>query len=615
MQIPQVPINQVGNEFEIFVNQDSVVICNLEFLDQIPSEQAIKIIIHRVANVDLEGLTENKISELFFANDLVIKRRSNNGIVETPNSMARFIVTQAFERWKAANPDSKTPYNHLNWLDPCSGAGIFPQEIINFYFDRLNAKAVSELPNIIVCDLFPLSIISTLLSLRLVLERRGVSFTNFLNEEKLVVYLGDTLSIFTSIHDIFSKHTLFDIVVGNPPYVRSLKLSIDYKKMLSCFFTDAYDGSADLYMHFIVSGVSNLKDNGVLSFISPAAFTRVRSGQALRQWLARNVSVDTYIDLDETRVFSDASLHAAIYSLVKNKTQTNLVNYLHVANISDLDRMYSGLLSTESVAFERSKLHGWAFHQSEKSLQVFSNLFSKAKSLQDLGVNVYSGIRPGLSKVYIIDEDLYESFSEETKRKWFRKTVLPAHIKRWFGAKKYYYFLIIPSGTKQVDSDLLEYLLPFKDSLTSRSESKNRSDWFALRPCSYYAKMDQRKIAFPDLSAQQRFSLVEKGIYIPDGAYFVDTDNLVLLGILNSAIAREYFIKRCSSVGSLTSKGRFRFKKTFVQNFPVPVAYLETGPTQKSITLLVQKMIDFGETEDDKKELDKLVESLYLEAK
>jgi len=392
--------------------------------------------------------------------------------------------------------------------------------------------------------------------------------------------------------------------------VRSSRLDICYKKKLASLFPSSFNGSADLYTYFVASGISNLARNGVLTYISPATFVRAKSGQTLRRFIAQNSAVDTYIDLDETKVFKDADLHAAIYTLVNCPEQPSTVRYLHIENSHDLYRMCLGEIPTTSVAFEQPIEHGWAFHTSKFSLRAFSEIFDGCKNLGELGVTVYSGIRPGYAKAYIVDRYIYDQFAPNINSRWFKPTILPANIKRWSGAKKVHYMLIIPSGTHHIDDQILQYLLPYKEKLSARTEAKNKDEWFTLRPCSYYKKMEMRKIAFPDLSAQQRFSILEEGVYVPDGAYFIDTDNLVLLGILNSSIAREYFINRCSSVGNLSSKGRFRFKKSFVQGFPVPQFFNKNGPIQEGINQLVQKMIDDGESDKDRLQLDQLVSRL-----
>lgn len=568
-----------------------------------------------VLNADLTNVTKEILSEYFFMNDEVIKDKTNNGIVETPDSLARFIVSLAFNRWVANNHEISIPPSNLHWLDPCSGAGVFPCKIIEFYINSLHATRESDLPLITVSELSPAGLISTLCTIKVMLERNGLNFSEYLGSGRLTLLLGDSLSFFPELQDIFNPKKTFDIIVGNPPYVRSTRLKLDYKQKLAALFPDSFSATADLYTYFVSSGIANLKHCGVLAFVSPATFLRAKNGHSLRELIKRSASVDTFIDLDETKVFEKAELHTSIYALVKGVLQSSTVHFLHIDNVVDLNRLYCEAIYPRLVVFEQPVDHGWAFHSSELSFKMFSDKFTGCKSLSELGVTVYSGIRSGYSKAYIIDKIEYKKFDSELQSKWFKPAILPANIKRWHGAKRVNFMLVIPSGTDQIDDALMEYLIPYKEKLISRTEAKNVHEWFTLRTCTYYKKMNLRKIAFPDLSAQQRFSIVDEGVYIPDGAYFIDSDSLVLLGILNSGIAREYFVKRCSSVGNLTSKGRFRFKKSFVQALPVPKNFADRGSLQDSIIRLVQAIMDDGETEKDLLELDRLVTKLYQEAK
>jgi hypothetical protein len=65
----------------------------------------------------------------------------------------------------------------------------------------------------------------------------------------------------------------------------------------------------------------------------------------------------------------------------------------------------------------------------------------------------------------------------------------------------------------------------------------------------------------------------------------------------------------------LSAKGRFRFKKTFVQDFPVPPQYRENGPIQSGIRAIVDEIITTGETPALMRQLDFLVTNLYNSAK
>lgn len=598
----------------IVISNTSLQIDNSIYL-KASCERTIELIKNAVQTADISSAHDAIFSTSFFENEDIHRHRATNGVVETPKAVAEFIVSLAYRRWCEVNQNSSRQPNELHWLDPCSGAGVFSCAIVNHYINELHVRRVCELPLITVSEISPLGLTSTLCSIRLEIEKNGLDFSEYLNSKRLILLLGDSLQFFPECRDIFYQANSFDLVVGNPPYVRSTRITADYKRKLGSLFPGVFNGSADLYTYFVTSGLASLVNNGVLAFISPAAFSRAKSGQALREWLKRTSAVDSFIDLDETKIFKGADLHTAIYVLIKGLRQPSKANYLHIKNSDDLARMCNGQLSPKPAIFENPIGHGWAFHSSKSSLQTFSKMFAGSKTLNELGVTVYSGIRTGHSKTYLVDSTIYEQFTPDIRSRWFKPTILPANIKRWYGAKEFHFMLTIPAGIRDIDDELLKYLLPFKKQLSSRTEVRRLDEWFTLRPCSYYSKMDVRKIAFPDLSAQQRFSLVEGGVYIPDGAYFIDTDSLVLLGILNTRIARKYFVKRCSSVGSLASKGRFRFKKAFVQNFPVPPTYMNDGPTQTRIKQLVLKLIKKNETEADVVELDQLVSQLYHEAK
>lgn len=578
------------------------------------ADELIQNILVAVQNFDLNGVDVETIGNSFFKNESVNRNKVTDGIVETPNYIARFIISNAYRRWRTLQLNNGQHQDAPHWLDPCSGAGVFPREVISFYWDELGARQISEFPYITFAELSPIGLTLTLCNIKLELQLRGLSFTEYLASGRLNFYCGDSLQLFPEESSLFHKEPAFDIVVGNPPYVRATRLTTQYKQLLRQYAPNVYSGGADLYTYFIASAIANLRPNGVLGFISPAAYTRAKSGEILRKWLQRKACLVTYLDLDETKVFPDAQLHSAIYILIKQLNQNSIIQYQTLSKEAELSKLRNGTLAFTEAIFECGT-GAWSFHSSDKEYKDYETTFRGTKPLHQLGIKVYSGVRTGYSEAFIMDENKYQTFTEIIRKKWFKPTILPANIKRWHGAKQQHFMLVIPSGTKIIDQELLEYLLQFKERLSRRVEANKSNDWFTLRPCSYYSEMSARKIAFPDLSAKQRFSLVDSGIFIPDGAYFIDSDDPILLGILNSSIAKMYFTNTCSSVGNLSTKGRFRFKKNYVQNYPVPANFQQDGPIQSEIRLLVEGMIENGESNELMEKLDQLVIKLYDAAK
>ncbi len=81
----------------------------------------------------------------------------------------------------------------------------------------------------------------------------------------------------------------FDLIIGNPPYIRQEELK-ELKPHLAKNYK-VYKGTSDIYTYFYELGFNVLKENGILSFITSNKYTRAGYGEALREFLLKN----TYI--------------------------------------------------------------------------------------------------------------------------------------------------------------------------------------------------------------------------------------------------------------------------------------------------------------------------------
>jgi len=75
----------------------------------------------------------------------------------------------------------------------------------------------------------------------------------------------------------------FDVVIGNPPYVRQESLA-DFKDYFRDLYT-SYISSADLYVYFIEKGVNLLRPNGLYSIIVSSSFMKATYGKGLREFI------------------------------------------------------------------------------------------------------------------------------------------------------------------------------------------------------------------------------------------------------------------------------------------------------------------------------------------
>ena len=82
----------------------------------------------------------------------------------------------------------------------------------------------------------------------------------------------------------------FDVVIGNPPYIRHEKIKA-IKERLKIEGYTSYNGTADLYIYFFEQGYRLLKDNGILSYITSNKYTRAKYGKEFREFVLANTKI------------------------------------------------------------------------------------------------------------------------------------------------------------------------------------------------------------------------------------------------------------------------------------------------------------------------------------
>ena len=133
---------------------------------------------------------------------------------------------------------------------------------------------------------------------------------------------------------------------------------------------------------------------------------------------------------------------------------------------------------------------------------------------------------------------------------------------------------------------VLKHLQQWQPQLEKRCDKGDL--WWELRACAYYGGLERSKIIFPDIAKESRFTFDADGKYLGNTAYFIPTDDLYLLGILNSSSVWSFCKQKCSVIGDANKNGRLRLFKQFVETIPIPLA---TETERKAISKLVQKCL------------------------
>ncbi|MDA7943501.1 MAG: N-6 DNA methylase [Nitrosopumilus sp.] len=114
----------------------------------------------------------------------------------------------------------------------------------------------------------------------------------------------------------------FDIVIGNPPYVKKQNLDKNWDR----YFMDTYEtarGTYDLYYAFIEKSLEMTKAGGLLSFITPNKFLTGEDGAELRTVIRAGASLKRMLHFGANKVFeSKASIYACIFTLRKGQSRS-----------------------------------------------------------------------------------------------------------------------------------------------------------------------------------------------------------------------------------------------------------------------------------------------------
>jgi adenine-specific DNA-methyltransferase len=105
----------------------------------------------------------------------------------------------------------------------------------------------------------------------------------------------------------------FDVVIGNPPFVRIHNIPEETKAEVQDF--DFCFGMYDLYYAFYEYGLKVLKPTGTLLYISPNSFTKNASGEKMRKYIENNNLLSYFEDFSDEQKFEGYSTYTCIMML------------------------------------------------------------------------------------------------------------------------------------------------------------------------------------------------------------------------------------------------------------------------------------------------------------
>ncbi|ELZ6517740.1 Eco57I restriction-modification methylase domain-containing protein, partial [Campylobacter coli] len=350
----------------------------------------------------------------------------------------------------------------------------------------------------------------------------------------------------------------FDLIIGNPPYIRQEELK-ELKPHLAKNYK-VYKGTSDIYTYFYELGFNVLKDNGVLSYITSNKYTRAGYGEALREFLLKNVKVLEYTDLNGIKVFDSATVDTSILCFEKSKSKDNKFKYLALSNEILKTCAYDIGLYKDFAEFSQNSLSKESFTFSDENTSALKakieRIGTPLKEWQ--GLNIYRGILTGYNEAFIITTEkrneilanCKDEAEKERTAKLIRKMLRGRDIKRysyeWAGLWVIGTFPSLKIDIEQYPA-LKQYLSQFLPRIEQSGEKgcrkKTSNKWFETQDnIAYYEEFEKEKIVYPETTQGAYFVYDNKGIFLEKTAFFIVCENLkYLLGLLSSNLITYYY--------------------------------------------------------------------------
>jgi len=428
----------------------------------------------------------------------------------------------------------------------------------------------------------------------------------------------------TAFPEVFAQGG-FDVVIGNPPYVRQEILGENFKIYAQKKYT-TFAGTADLYVYFIELSHGILRDNGIFSFIVANKWMRANYGEPLRKWLKQQ-NVEEIIDFGDLPVFESATTYPCILRLSKKPVSASF-NVVQAKSL-DFDDLTKYVEDNQYV-IDQSSLSDSGWSLANRSKQA---LFEKLQSVSiplDKYVNgkIFYGIKTGFNEAFVIDYETKQALiAQDKKSEEIIKPFLAGRdIKRYAQSFSDKYLIFTRRGInikqypaiEQYLNQFKEYLMPKPKGWTGKNWTGRKSgsyQWYEIQDTiDYFAEFEKPKIVYPNICKQPEFTLEYKNYYTNQKCFIIPLDDKYLLGVLNSSLC--FFLFR-----QILPKLRGDFYEpgyVYLKDFPIRAINFNDSAEKSAhdkIVSLVESMLAFhkslasAQNPNEKERLEKQIKS------
>lgn len=500
-----------------------------------------------------------------------VEASKSGGVTYTPAALADFVADQMV---RVASLPQDRP---VRVLDPAVGQGALlesllariPGEVEVFGFDP---------------DRAALAVAEDRLRSRFPRARLHLAAGSFLDE----VSAG-------CAGDLFDQRRHHDLIIANPPYVRTQIIGAANAQALATRF--GLEGRVDLSFAFLLAIARALAPDGTAGVITSNRFMTTRAGEGIRAALTRDLALRHVFDLGDTKLFDAAVLPAVLIANARSGAArpaplfTTIYEGKAVAAASSAASPLDALHHAGPVAVpdgrtftvEHGELHEdldpaavWRLTSPRRATWLNTVEAHSWGTFGDLG-KIRVGVKTCADKVFI-------------GRKWPESLELLRPLTTHRAARRYRADrrtdtsrILYPHASvngRRVAVDLAQYPASRAYLEAHRAQLESRTyvieggrQWFELWVPQNPADWQGPKLVFRDICERPTFWIDQEDTIVNGDCYWLKpvdpaSDMLWLaVAVANSTFIERFYDRRFNN--KLYS-GRRRFITQYVEHFPLP---------------------------------------------
>ena len=438
---------------------------------------------------------------------------------------------------------------------------------------------------------------------------------------------------FPELLDPNGKFSGFDVILGNPPYIKES----DNKELFVALKNNSYyQGKMDIWYYFACRAMDLLKSRGLLSFIATNNWITNDGASILRQKLLAETTLKLYVDFGDNQIFDSASIQTMIFLAKKEKSKSVYdVPYYRVNNFvthSKLEGLLKQIIDNQpkssSLLHYSSKLDpkklGYIRFSSIETESLLNKIAMNSDHL--LPAEIFSGIDVLQDKVnkkahellphkkigegvFVLSEEEVRqlNLSSEEKVDVLRPYYTTNEIKK-YGISKSNTEWIIYTDSSYNDAEKINKYPAIKkhlDSFASIITSVNKP--YGLHRPRKESIFKGTKIFSIRKGFQPSFTYSEGDTFVSRAFLIIKTkrfDNLYLTGLLNSKLVAFWLKEKGKIQGQ-----NFQIDKEPLLNIPIK----DSSSFKEGIIDKVKLLVNSPNVDSSflQKEIDDLVYKIY----